>query len=105
MDIPHELADPLRLGTKDTYPVDDIGDDGRQELLLLGVQGRAGNEVTEPEHGALAVNADEGADEDGKILVADAVIPLSDSCKATFFELLSHKSIFLKAEPTVLKEK
>ena len=42
---------------------------------------------------------------DGKILVADAVIPLSDSCKAAFFELLSHKSIFLKAEPTVLKEK
>lgn len=42
---------------------------------------------------------------DGKILVGDAVIPLSDSCKAAFFELLSHKSIFLKAEPTVLKEK
>lgn len=42
---------------------------------------------------------------DGKILVDDAVIPLSDSCKAAFFELLSHKSIFLKAEPTVLKEK
>ena len=33
---------------------------------------------------------------DGKILVDDAVIPLSDSCKATFFELLSHKSILLK---------
>lgn len=42
---------------------------------------------------------------DGKILVDDAVIPLSDSCKAAFFELLSHKSIFLKAEPTVLKYK
>ena len=42
---------------------------------------------------------------DGKIMVADAVIPLSDSCKAVFFELLSHKSILLKAEPTVLKEK
>ena len=42
---------------------------------------------------------------DGKILIADTVIPLSDSCKAAFFELLSHKSIFLKAEPTVLKEK
>ena len=42
---------------------------------------------------------------DGKILVDDAVIPLSDSCKAAFFELLSHKSIFLKAEPTVLKDK
>ena len=35
---------------------------------------------------------------DGKILVADAVIPLSDSCKAAFFELLSHKSIVLRAE-------
>lgn len=42
---------------------------------------------------------------DGKILIADTVIPLSDSCRAAFFELLSHKSIFLKAEPTVLKEK
>ena len=35
---------------------------------------------------------------DGKILVADAAIPLSDSCKAAFFELLSHKSIVLRAE-------
>ena len=35
---------------------------------------------------------------DGKILVDGNVIPLSDSCKAAFFELLSHKSIFLKAE-------
>ena len=35
---------------------------------------------------------------DGKLLVDGNVIPLSDSCKAAFFELLSHKSIFLKAE-------
>ena len=35
---------------------------------------------------------------DGKILVADAAIPLSYSCKAAFFELLSHKSIVLRAE-------
>ncbi len=35
---------------------------------------------------------------DGKLLVDGNVIPLSDTCKAAFFELLSHKSIFLKAE-------
>jgi DNA-binding LytR/AlgR family response regulator len=57
-------------------------------------------------HRSWIVNADKVRGiRDGKILVADAVIPLSDSCKAAFFELLSHKSIFLKAEPTVLKEK
>lgn len=31
----------------------------------------------------------------GKVLVADEALPLSDSCKAAFFELLSHKSITL----------
>ena len=31
----------------------------------------------------------------GKVLVAGEVLPLSDSCKAAFFELLSHKSITL----------
>lgn len=57
-------------------------------------------------HRSWIVNVDKARGiRDGKILVADAVIPLSDSCKAAFFELLSHKSIFLKAEPTVLKEK
>jgi DNA-binding LytR/AlgR family response regulator len=57
-------------------------------------------------HSSWIVNVDKARGiRDGKILVGDAVIPLSDSCKAAFFELLSHKSIFLKAEPTVLKEK
>jgi DNA-binding LytR/AlgR family response regulator len=57
-------------------------------------------------HRSWIVNVDKARGiRDGKILVGDAVIPLSDSCKAAFFELLSHKSIFLKAEPTVLKEK
>jgi hypothetical protein len=32
----------------------------------------------------------------GKVLVADEALPLSDSCKAAFFELLSHKSITLR---------
>ena len=32
---------------------------------------------------------------DGKVLVASETLPLSDSCKAAFFELLSHKSITL----------
>ena len=57
-------------------------------------------------HRSWIVNVDKARGiRDGKILVAAAVFPLSDSCKAAFFELLSHKSIFLKAEPTVLKEK
>ena len=57
-------------------------------------------------HRSWIINVDKARGiRDGKILVGDAVIPLSDSCKAAFFELLSHKSIFLKAEPTVLKEK
>jgi len=34
----------------------------------------------------------------GKILVGQEALPLSDSCKAAFFELLSHKSIILKTE-------
>lgn len=34
----------------------------------------------------------------GKILVGGEDLPLSDSCKAAFFELLSHKSIVLKTE-------
>lgn len=34
----------------------------------------------------------------GKILVGQEALPLSDSCKAAFFELLSHKSIVLKTE-------
>jgi DNA-binding LytR/AlgR family response regulator len=31
----------------------------------------------------------------GKVLIAGEALPLSDSCKAAFFELLSHKSITL----------
>lgn len=34
----------------------------------------------------------------GKIQVGAEELPLSDSCKAAFFELLSHKSIILKTE-------
>ena len=50
-------------------------------------------------HRSWIVNADKVRGiRDGKILVADAAIPLSDSCKAAFFELLSHKSIVLRAE-------
>ena len=35
---------------------------------------------------------------DGKILVGDAAVPLSDSCKPAFFELLSCRSILLRPE-------
>ncbi len=57
-------------------------------------------------HRSWIVNADKVRGiRDGKILVGDAVIPLSDSCKAAFFELLSHKSILLKAGPMALKNK
>lgn len=34
----------------------------------------------------------------GRIRVGGEALPLSDSCKAAFFELLSHKSIVLKTE-------
>ena len=34
----------------------------------------------------------------GKLLVGNTEIPLSDSCKASFFERLSHKSIVLRTE-------
>ena len=34
----------------------------------------------------------------GKILIGDGELPLSDSCKPAFFELLSHRSIELKAQ-------
>ena len=34
----------------------------------------------------------------GKLLVGNTEIPLSDSCKASFFESLSHKSIVLRTE-------
>ena len=35
----------------------------------------------------------------GKVLVSGEALPLSDSCKAAFFELISHKSIALNANP------
>ena len=35
---------------------------------------------------------------DGKILVADTAIPLADSCKPAFFELLSRRSILLRPQ-------
>ena len=34
----------------------------------------------------------------GKVLIGDEQLPLSDSCKPGFFELLSHKSIVLKSQ-------
>lgn len=34
----------------------------------------------------------------GKVLIGDGELPLSDSCKPAFFELLSHRSIELKAQ-------
>ena len=34
----------------------------------------------------------------GKVLIGDEELPLSDSCKPAFFELLSHRSIELKAQ-------
>lgn len=37
----------------------------------------------------------------GKVLVAGEALPLSDSCKAAFFELLSHKSISLRPNPEI----
>ena len=35
---------------------------------------------------------------DGKILVADTAIPLADSCKPAFFELLSRRSLLLRPQ-------
>ena len=34
----------------------------------------------------------------GKLLVGETSVPLSDSCKAAFFELVSHRSIVLRTE-------
>lgn len=50
-------------------------------------------------HRSYLVNVDkvEGL-KDGKIRIGGERIPLSDSCKATFFEILSHKSVVLKAQ-------
>ena len=89
MDVPDELTDSLRLGAEDTHPVHfaeglhvdevlggdvavfaDIGHDGHQELLLLGVQGGARDEVTKPFHGAFPVYADEGTNENRHIRTA-----------------------------------
>lgn len=53
-------------------------------------------------HRSYLVNVDKVRGiKDGKLLVGEDLLPLSDSCKPAFFELLSRKSIILKAEPTV----
>ena len=39
----------------------------------------------------------------GKVLIGDEQLPLSDSCKPGFFELLSHKSIELKSQSYPLR--
>ena len=50
-------------------------------------------------HRSWLVNIDRiGGLKDGKILVADTAIPLADSCKPTFFELLSRRSILLRPQ-------
>ena len=51
-------------------------------------------------HRSYLVNADKvDGLKGGKVLVAGESLPLSDSCKAAFFELLSHKSISLHTNP------
>ena len=48
-------------------------------------------------HRSFIVNVDKVAGmRDKKLLLGDEEIPLSDSYKASFFELLSHKSLSLK---------
>ena len=50
-------------------------------------------------HRSWLVNIDRiGGLKDGKILVADTAIPLADSCKPAFFELLSRRSILLRPQ-------
>ena len=50
-------------------------------------------------HRSYLVNVDQVRGiQDGKLLIGKDRLPLSDSCKPAFFELLSHKSIVLKAE-------
>ena len=50
-------------------------------------------------HRSYLVNVDkvEGL-KGGKVAIAGTQLPLSDSCKARFLEILSHKSLILKAE-------
>lgn len=50
-------------------------------------------------HRSYLVNVDKvGGLKGGKVSVAGDQLPLSDSCKARFLEILSHKSLVLKAE-------
>ena len=50
-------------------------------------------------HRSYLVNVDKvGGLKGGKVSVAGSQLPLSDSCKAHFLEILSHKSLILKAE-------
>ncbi|MCR4859349.1 MAG: LytTR family transcriptional regulator DNA-binding domain-containing protein [Bacteroidales bacterium] len=50
-------------------------------------------------HRSYLVNVDKvGGLKGGKVSVAGDQLPLSDSCKARFLEILSHKSLILKAE-------
>ena len=50
-------------------------------------------------HRSYLVNVDKvGGLKGGKVSVAGSQLPLSDSCKARFLEILSHKSLILKAE-------
>ena len=50
-------------------------------------------------HRSYLVNVDKvGGLKGGKVSVAGNQLPLSDSCKARFLEILSHKSLILKAE-------
>ncbi len=51
-------------------------------------------------HRSYLVNADKvDGLKGGKVLVGGESLPLSDSCKAAFFEFLSHKSISLHTNP------
>mgnify|MGYP002622943918 CR=1 FL=1 len=50
-------------------------------------------------HRSYVVNVDKVSGiKDGKLQVGGETVPLSDSCKGAFFEILSHKSIILSQE-------
>ena len=52
-------------------------------------------------HRSYIVNVDKVMGlKDGKIIVGSHSVPLSDSYKASFFELMSHKSIVLRTNPS-----
>ena len=77
-------------------------DDGESFMTLMtlkSIEKKLPKEKFCRTHRSFIVNVDKVRGmKDGKILIGNDAIPLSDSCKASFFELMSRKSIILKTD-------